>query len=454
MLRSMRWMMSALVLPVLACNPSPTSQADSPTPDVSASLTSVAPTQPAAAGPESVGMSSERLAELRSSLQKLVDDGRFAGFVTVVARRGQIVSFDAIGYADAEARTPMQEDSIFRIASMTKPVTGVAMMTLYEEGKWQLDDPVAKYIPEFANLQVPREDGELEAVATPMTMRQLMSHTAGLAYGLAPATPVDTLYRENNVMAPELDLQGMIDRLAKLPLAYQPGTRWQYSIAVDVQGHLVEKLSGQRLDDFLRERIFEPLGMKDTDFKVAPSEVARLARIHRHDESGKLVPTPNAGRRDPSERPSLLSGGGGLLSTADDYRRFSQMLLNGGELDGVRILQPATVELMYQDHLPEGVAMGGRMGSAFPDLRFGLDFAVMQDPPAESGYGKNTYFWGGAFGTWFWIDPEHDLLMVGMVQHIGASGSTASLSGAPDLRRLSSESVYGALIDRERDVAH
>ena len=400
-------------------------------------------------GPEAVGMASPRLTQLRADLQKLVDEGRFAGYVISAARHGQVVSFEAIGNADVVGPKPMQKDSIFAIASMTKPITGVAMMILFEEGKWQLDDPVAKHIPEFANLKVQREDGSLEPMAQPMTMRQLMSHSAGFAYGLGTATPVDRMYREKRVLGDDHDLQGMIDRLAELPLAYEPGTRWQYSIAVDIQGYLVEKLSGKRFDEFLRERVFAPLGMKDTDFAVAPASRERVAVIHGAGPGGKLQSaTGTPFERDPTLRPKLLSGGGGLFSTADDYRRFCQMLLDRGELDGVRILKPATVEMMYTDQLPPRVAMGGSVAALDPRMRFGLDFAVMQDPPAASGYGKNSYFWGGAWGTWFWIDPTNDLLFVGMVQNAGGPG--AGVNGAGELRRLSVAAMYEALVDPSR----
>jgi CubicO group peptidase (beta-lactamase class C family) len=436
-----RWLscIGALALLLTSCSVAP-----GPAPSVAAQPA----TRPAArpGKPEDVGMSSARLAQLRADLQKLVDEGRFAGYVITAARHGQVVLFEAIGNADIVGPRPMQKDSIFQIASMTKPITGVAMMILYEEGKWQLDDPVAKYIPEFAQLKVQREDGSLEPVAQPMTMRQLMSHSAGFAYGLAPSSPVDRMYRDKAVLGNDHDLQGMIDRLAALPLAYQPGTRWQYSVSVDVQGYLVEKLSGQRFDEFLRARVFTPLGMKDTDFAVAPEARGRAAVIHGQGPGGKLQSaTGTPFERDPTVRPKLLSGGGGLASTAEDYRRFCQMLLNRGELDGVRILKPETVEMMYSDQLPAGVAMGGQASALDPSMRFGLDFAVMTNPAAPARYGKNTYFWGGAFGTWFWIDPTNDLLFVGMVQTFGGPGS--GVSGAGSLRTLSAAATYEALVD-------
>jgi CubicO group peptidase (beta-lactamase class C family) len=253
------------------------------------------------------------------------------------------------------------------------------------------------------------------------------------------------MYREKGVLANDHDLQEMIHRLAQLPLNYQPGKGWQYSASVDIQGYLVEKLSGQRFDEFLRARIFAPLGMKDTDFAVAPGSSERVAVIHGVAPDGKLRSATETGnRRDPTVRPKLLSGGGGLFSTADDYRRFCQMVLNRGELDGVRILKPATVQMMYTDQLPAEVSAGGRMGN----MRFGLDFGLLPDPPAAARFGKNTYFWGGAFGTWFWIDPTNDLLFVGMVQAFGGAGSGPD--GSANLRGLSAAAVYDALVDPAR----
>jgi CubicO group peptidase (beta-lactamase class C family) len=401
--------------------------------------------------PESVGLSSERLGRLRAGMQGLVDDGALAGIVTLVARHGRIAAFDAFGSMDVATGKPMQKDTIFWIASMSKPITGVAMMILYEEGKWQLTDPVTKYIPEFAGLKVRNAAGNLEPMKRPMTMRELMNHSAGFAYGLAPNTPVDREYRDANVLDRSQPLEAMIGKLAKLPLAHQPGSAWQYSVAVDVQGYLVEKLSGQKFDEFLRTRIFEPLGMKDTGFSVAPEKADRVATIHRYDAQGKLVPMP-PGDREATVQPALLSGGGGLLSTAEDYRRFCQMLLNGGELDGTRILAPSTVQLMRADHLPEGVRFTGAGGVSGAGMKFGLDFAVLEQPAMLGSYGKDSYFWGGAFGTWFWIDPTNDLLTIGMIAQLGGSGSANQPPGrrVPEIRRISSSLVYQSLVDPAR----
>ena len=298
------------------------------------------------ASPESVGFSSDRLKAYEQALRALVDEQRLAGFTTLVSRRGKAVEFAAYGYKDAAAKTPVAKDTIFRIASMTKPIVGVAMMMLWEEGKWKLDDPVHKHIPQFTGLQVKTETGALVAQAHPMTMRELMSHTAGF--------DVSAGYRDANLS--DGDLQGMIDKLAKLPLAAQPGTDWRYGPSVDIQGYVVEKLSGQTLDQFLGKRIFDPLKMKDTGFWVDGAKVDRVSRVHTYGTDKKIVVAPASGR-DPSQKPRFLSGSGGLLSTAEDYWRFAQMLLDGGQSDGTRFLKASTVELMRTNVLNDGVQL-------------------------------------------------------------------------------------------------
>jgi CubicO group peptidase (beta-lactamase class C family) len=339
-----------------------------------------------------------------------------------------------------------------RIASMTKPITGVALMMLLEEGKWSLDDPVAKHIPEFANLQVLAADGTRVPQATPMTMRQLVSHSAGFAYGLSLGSPVDAMYREQRVLDRGTSLDEMIRKLAALPLAFQPGERWYYSAAVDVQGYLVQKLSGMPFDAFLRTRLFGPLKMADTDFALTPVQLPRLASIHTHDAEGRLVAAPPVGAGgllgDPTQRPGLPSGGGGLFSTTHDYYRFCQMLLQGGELDGVRILQPATVALLHANQLPPGVTVGGGISRAFADLQFGVDVAIVT-PAAAAAMGQpaGSYFWGGAFGTWFWIDPANGIVALFMVQY-RPSAPTALASqaaGRTDVRGEIARLVYEAL---------
>lgn len=395
---------------------------------------------------ERVGMSTERLALMTQSMQNVVDQGKYSGVVTLVARNGKVVHFDAVGKQDIEANTPMAKDSIFRIYSMTKPITGVAMMILFEQGKWQLNDPVAKYIPEFKDMKVHAGTGPdgkpiLEPQKHPMTMKELMSHTAGFTYGVFGNSPVDQLQRQANVLDNDITLAEMIRRVAQLPLNSQPGAQWQYSIAVDIQGYIVEKLSGMPFDQFLAKHIFEPLRMVDTGFHVPPEKLSRLAQVYNVDAQGKLRVENGGFNRDYSKQPALFSGGGGLVSTASDYFRFCQMLLNGGTLDGVRILSPLTVELMRSN------AIGDKsVGLAGPGTKFGLDFAIYTDPVAAGGYyGEGTYWWGGAAGTWFWIDPVRNLIVIGMVQHLGASGAGAA--GMPDLRGLSRSVAYGAIVE-------
>ena len=390
----------------------------------------------ATARPESVGMSSERLGRLTSAMKGLSDSGQLSGVVTMVAKDGKVVHFSAHGKRDVANGAPMQKDTIFRIYSMTKPITGVAMMILFEEGKWQLNDPVSKHIPEFANLKVAKANPASGAVAQvapdhPMTMRELMSHSGGLTYGVFGSTPVDKMYVDANVLDPNQPMQAMIDKLAKIPLLFQPGERWHYSVSVDVQGYLVEKLSGMPFPQFLKERIFDPLRMKDTAFHVPADKLDRFAQFYTLDKDRKLAAHSSA---DYTKQPALTSGGGGLVSTASDYMRFCQMLLNGGELDGRRVLSPLTIKLMRTNMLPASAS------TFSPGTGFGLDFAVAEDPAAAGGYGgEGTYYWGGYAGTWFWIDPVYDLVVVGMIQHRG--------DGMPDLRGLSRSLTYQAIVE-------
>jgi CubicO group peptidase (beta-lactamase class C family) len=388
------------------------------------------------ARPESVGMSSQRLGMLKSEMQALVDRNQLPGVLTMVAKDGKVVQFDVAGKRDLASNAPLQKDSIFRIYSMSKPITGVAMMMLFEEGKWQLNDPVSKHIPEWANLKVAKvnpQNGSVTQVAPDhaMTMRELMSHSGGLTYGVFGSTPVDKMYTDVNVLDRDATLQAMVDKLAKIPLLLQPGEKWQYSVSVDVQGYLVEKLSGQPFPEFLKQRIFDPLGMKDTAFYVPPEKMNRFVSFYTYDKDRKFVPHP--GVPDFSKPPGAPSGGGGLVSTAMDYMRFCQMLLNGGELDGKRLLSPLSVQLMRSNVLP---ASARSMG---PGTGFGLDFAVVEDPVAAGGYyGEGTFYWGGYAGTWFWIDPVNKLIVVGMIQHRG--------DGLPDVRALSRNLTYQAIV--------
>ena len=371
-------------------------------------------------------------------MKRLVGDGRLAGAVTLLTRHGKIVQVTTHGSQDIRKPALVQRDSIFRIASMTKPITGAAMMMLYEEGKWRLEDPVSRYIPQFANLKVhvgenPDGSPKLEDARRSMTMRELMTHTAGFGYVISNVNPVDRMYRQAGVLNAGAPLQAMIDGLAKLPLLAQPGTRWYYSIAVDVQGYLVEKLSGQPFDEFLRARVFEPLGMKDTAFHVPQDKVGRLALAHAEDAQGRLAP-PDSSRGDPTVKPAGPSGGGGLFSTADDYARFCEMLLNRGAFRGVRLLAPRTVEMMRTNHVqPEALK------TMAPGTGWGLDFNVVTDAAAAGeATPTGTFHWFGILGTWFWIDPVNDLAFIGMIQHQGRA--------AAEIRGVSRNLVYQAIV--------
>ena len=368
------------------------------------------------ADPGDVGLSKERLARLDDALQEMVDNGELAGVVTMLARHGKVAFVDVAGVRDIESKEPMTRDSIFRIQSMTKPITGVAMMMLYEEGRWRLNDPVSRYIPEFEQLEVytgENSDGSIqkEELDRPIMMRELMTHTAGLSYTLDMRHPVNRMFRDQRVLNPREPLQTMIDKMAMLPLLAQPGTRWIYSSAVDAQSYLVEKLSGQTFAEFLNERIFGPLEMGDTAFYVPVSELGRVAARHRLDAQGVLERL--SGREPLTVMPQGPTGGAGLYSTADDYLRFTQMLLNGGELNGVRLLAPRTVEMMRTNHMSEEATRNMRSG-----MGFGMDFMVYMDPAAAGEpHSPGSYYWLGIDGTWFWIDPALDFTFVGMMQH-------------------------------------
>jgi CubicO group peptidase (beta-lactamase class C family) len=406
----------------------------------------------AAPSPEALGFDSARLARLDAYMSTAVAEGRVAGMTMLLARHGKMVDFKTYGKQSLATGQPMSPDSIFRIYSMTKPITGVAMMILFEEGKWRLDDPVTRYIPEFKTLKVMAGVDNLgapilEDMKRPPTMREVMSHTAGFGYGLEDKIYVDKQYREKRVLGAS-SLKDMIDRTATIPLVYQPGTSWRYSSAVDIQGYLVEKLSGQKFSDFLRDRIFTPLRMKDTAFYVPPEKAQRLAAVYvgnretkKIEEAKDLFGNPMPTYLQP---PAMESGGGGLVSTTMDYARFAQMLANKGELDGVRILSPATVELMDTNVIPKValVTSNGNGVAGFNEaVGFGLDLMVVKDPRAAGSLeGAGTMSWGGAAGTWFWVDPANDLVFVGMIQRMGGTGGD-------DLGAMARTLTYQALVD-------
>jgi len=399
------------------------------------------------------------LEALSSAMKGYVDDGHVLGMQWLLVKDGEVVQYGSHGAQDAETGAPVGPDTIYRIYSMTKPITGVALMQLYEEGKFELDDPVTKYIPEFEDLQVlagQNEDGSpvLADMERPPTMRELMAHTAGFAYGLGGADYANAQFREQAVLrSPDMDT--LIDRIAGIPLLFQPGERWSYSVAVDIQGYLVEKLSGMAFGEYLEANIFGPLNMDDTGFYVPDEDAGRLADLMVYSpDAGQFVPIDAA--NSPFGEATLHfqfskdtipfeSGGGGLVSTMDDYARFCQMMLNGGTLSGERIIEPETVALMTTNQLPEGVGIGFDGTQPNPDdgdpHHFGLDWGVISDPEAmTSPAGAGTYYWGGAAGTWFWIDPENEIFFIGMIQRFGALPGEEA-----DFRAESMRLVYEAL---------
>ena len=367
------------------------------------------------------GMSTERLDRITAMSQRYVDEDKLAGVVTVVARDGKIVHFEAVGQRGAEDDRPMAKDALFRIYSMSKPITAVAAMMLYEEGKFALSDPVEKFVPELADLNVLVEE-ELVPAERTMTMHNLLTHTAGLSYGFNPRNnPVDGKYGEVQPFGAE-NLDGFAERLGTLPLVFEPGERWHYSVAVDVTGLIVQRLSGMSFDAFLAERLFEPLGMEDTFFNVPADKLDRLLPNHRWNWQEERL----AQIERPYEDTGLFSGGGGLVSSTMDYLRFAEMVRRGGELDGVRILSPKTVQFMTANHLPAtltGSGSGespGQRGAA-RGFGFGLGFGVNTNPVGSGVVGSvGEYSWGGAAGTVFWVDPVEDMVVVGMIQLMGS----------------------------------
>ena len=401
--------------------------------------------------PEAQGFSAEGLERLHTYMQQTVDSKQIAGAVTILARHGKVVDYRTYGQRDMASGAPMTKDTIFRDYSMTKPVTGVAMMILYEKGKWLPSDPIAKYVPEFAHLKV---FNGMDADGKPIlvdpdhqpTMHELMSHTAGLTYGFFGDTPVDKMYRDANLFDSK-DLHEFIEKLSKLPLLYQPGEGWTYSMSMDVEGYIVEKLSGQSLPDFIMDHIYKPLGMRDADFYVPANKRSRFAAVYTTGKNGELVQAaadPAGKPTDYAAEPGMPSGGGGMVSTGADYYRFADMLRNKGELDGKRIISPASIKLMTSNHLAKGL-LDGRFAIGTLIMRegsgYGYNGGVEFDPPmADLPTGKGTYFWSGAAGTWFWVDPTNDIVFVGMIQRMLGPAS-------PPLEGESRAIVYGALAD-------
>ncbi len=407
---------------------------------------------PTPASPESAGMSKAGFDRVEAHLKhRYIDAGRFPGAQMLVYRRGKVVHSAVQGFADVERKSPMKDDTIFRIYSMTKPITSVAFMMLFEEGRVALDEPVQKYIPEWNNLGV-FQAGTLPAFLTkppsrPMLIVDLLRHTSGLTYGFQQRSNVDAAYRERRIEEIERPrtLQLMIDDLSRLPLEFSPGEAWNYSVSTDVIGYLIGKISGTPFDQFLRERIFNPLGMNDTDFFVPPDKAHRLAACYSSDGKGGMKLQDDPTTSSFLSPPSFISGGGGLCSTAADYLTFCRALLSGGELDGVRLIGPKTLALMTSNHLPGGSDLYTMSRSLFSEaayngIGFGLGLAVTMNPaqtllPGSAG----EYFWGGLASTAFWIDPAEELIAVFMTQLMPSSSYP--------IRRELRTMVYAAITD-------
>ncbi|MGJ5133019.1 serine hydrolase domain-containing protein [Bradyrhizobium oligotrophicum] len=418
---------------------------------------------PTPASPETVGMSKAALDRIDAHLrQRYVEAGRFPGTQLMVYRRGKIVHASSLGYADVERKVPVRDDTIYRIYSMTKPITSVAFMMLVEEGKVALDEPVAKYIPEWKNLGV-FVAGTAPAFVSrppsrPMLIVDLLRHTSGLTYGFQQRSNVDAAYRDAKIGAVEKagTLQSMIDDLSRIPLEFSPGEAWNYSVSTDVVGYLVGKIADQPFEQVLKQRIFDPLGMSDTDFHVPAAKAHRLAAcysadaggalsFHAADRKGGLTLQDDPATSSFLSPPGFISGGGGLCSTTADYLTFCRALLNGGELGGVRLLGPKTLKLMTSNHLPGGVDLPALSRSMFAEaayngIGFGLGFSVTMDPaktliPGSAG----EYAWGGAASTAFWIDPAEELITIFMTQVLPSS--------AYPIRRELRTMVYAAITE-------
>jgi CubicO group peptidase (beta-lactamase class C family) len=402
--------------------------------------------------PERLGFDPARLANIDAHFARYVDGGWLSGWQIVVTRRGEVAHASTYGQRDREAGAAVEPDTLWRIYSMTKPITSVAAMMLWEEGRFELTDEISRWIPAFANVRVYDKGSALKPytvpAAEPIRIWHLLTHTSGLTYGFLQTSVVDAIYRAAgfDLYPPAgTDLAAGCERLAHLPLLFQPGTAFGYSVATDVLGHLVELVSGQSLDAFVAERILDPLGMSDTRWWVDGADAQRLAALYapdpktgqatRYDQLGKLA----------LEKPDFLAGGGGLLSTAADYHRFTQMLLRGGELDGVRLLGSRTVRFMRRNHLPGGqdlgqLSTGGFAETTLDGIGFGLGFAVVENPiPARVPSSVGEFYWGGAASTAFWIDPVEEITALLFTQLLPSS--THPLR--PQLRQL----VYSALVD-------
>jgi CubicO group peptidase (beta-lactamase class C family) len=399
--------------------------------------------------PERAGFDAGRLNRITEHLERnYIDSGKIAGCQTLVARHGEVAYFGTLGCADRERSTPMRDDTIFRIYSMTKPITSVALMQLYEQGHFQLNDPVSRFLPAWKGQQVyvsgDADNMELKTPEKPMTFRHVLSHSGGLTYG-GTNHPVDKLYRRVGVNRDRSEtLTTFIEKLSQVPLRYEPGEAWMYSLSTDVCGALVEVISGKPFDEYLQDNIFGPLGMEDTSFWVEPEKQSRFAANYQRnpDKTLKLIDDPETSVY--LQQPSFFSGGGGLTSTSADYFRFCEMLRRGGELDGNRILGPRTIDLMRKNHLAGGkdlssMAIGAFSETAYEGVGFGLGFAMTLGEVEAGTLGAGDYYWGGAASTIFWVDPNEDLVAIFMTQLM----PSATFNFRGQLKNI----IYSAIVD-------
>ncbi len=402
------------------------------------------------------GLLTDRLARITEHLNHhYIKPGKLVGCQTLVARHGQVAYQSTLGRMDRERDKPMRDDTIFRIYSMTKPITSVALMSLYEQGHFQLNDPVHRVIPEWRDQRI-YMSGSGESMQTkkpdrPVSFRDMLSHSGGITYGGGPMPvdgalhPVDEVYAKLGLTrGARENLSTFVRKLGEVPLRYEPGQRWMYSFSTDVCGYLVEALSGMPFEDYLHKHIFDPLGMKDTSFFIAPDKIDRFAAnyVRREDKSLALMDDPH--KSSFAKPPTFVSGGGGLLSTMPDYHRFCEMLRRGGELDGARILGPRTLKLMAQNHLQGGrdltqQAIGAFSETANEGVGFGLGFATTLSEVAAGGYGAGDFYWGGMASTIFWVDPIEDLVVIFMTQLVP--------SGTFNIRSQLKNMVYSAIVD-------
>jgi CubicO group peptidase (beta-lactamase class C family) len=382
---------------------------------------------------EAVGMSARRLERIRPAMQTYIDRGVYAGISTLIARRGKVVQAGAFGWRDKEAGSTMTADTIFRLYSMTKPIICTALMTLLEEGRFRLIEPLAKYIPAFGSVKVLEADGTLVAPVRPILIRDLMTHMSGLSYHFVEEAGVGKMYKESKLLAAHHTLEEAIDDLARFPLAFQPGSRWRYSVGIDVAARVIEAISGRPLGDFLRERLFEPLGMTDTAFGVPPEKRDRVAAIYGRPDvitpaatmgsefaawMGGVNDRIDVSKSYPVDSPGVfVRGGHGLFSTIGDYFRFAQMLANGGELDGERIIGRKTLELMHANHVPAALLPLEIGGLPMPGYGFGLGSRVLLDVAQSAAPGSVGEFgWSGAAKTHYWVDPKEQVVGLFMTQ--------------------------------------